>query len=219
MTRTTRSITLAMLGATLFVACSDERPTGVAGRDDVSGMRYKAQGPKAKDGRAALLTNVPVSGLLSDGGSFTGTFTATSFSIDEATRQLSMTGVLTGNAVSGDVTTAISQVFSTEVDLSRESLTAMRQEATMMHPAAQASCDVLFLDLGPLHLDLLGLTVDLSQVILDVNAVTGGGNLLGNLLCALLGLLDGVALLPAITALLESINSLLAGLGGLGAIA
>ncbi len=75
-----------------------------------------------------------------------------------------------------------------------------------------ASCDVLFLDLGPISLDLLGLTVDLSQVVLDVNAVTGPGNLLGNLLCALLGLLDVTALLTAITQLLETINAILAGL-------
>jgi hypothetical protein len=221
MTRKTRTIALAMCSAALFVACSDDRPTGIAGRDDVSGMRYKAQGPKAKDGRAALLTNVPVSGALSDGGTFAGTFTAQRFDIDETTRQLSMTGVLTGNAISGGVTTAINQTFTTTVELSRESLTAMKEgDETMFRTVAQASCDVLFLDLGPLSLDLLGLTVDLSQVILDVNAVTGSGNLLGNLLCAVLGLLDGVALLPAITALLDSINNLLGGLGGiLGAAA
>jgi hypothetical protein len=75
--------------------------------------------------------------------------------------------------------------------------------------AAGASCDVVNLVLGPLHLDILGLVVDLNQVVLDVVAQTGAGNLLGNLLCAVLSLLDGVAIFPAITQLLEQINSIL----------
>ncbi len=52
-------------------------------------------------------------------------------------------------------------------------------------------CDILNLVLGPLDLDLLGLTVNLNRVVLDVVAVTGAGKLLGNLLCAITGLLDG----------------------------
>jgi hypothetical protein len=41
---------------------------------------------------------------------------------------------------------------------------------------------VLNLVLGPLHLDLLGLVVDLNQVHLVITAVQAPGNLLGNLL-------------------------------------
>jgi hypothetical protein len=52
------------------------------------------------------------------------------------------------------------------------------------------ACGILHLDLGPLFLDLLGLQVDLSQVVLDIAAQPGAGNLLGNLLCAVTGLLD-----------------------------
>jgi hypothetical protein len=54
----------------------------------------------------------------------------------------------------------------------------------------QASCQVLNLVLGPLHLDLLGLVVDLNQVVLTITAVPGSGNLLGNLLCSIAGLLN-----------------------------
>jgi hypothetical protein len=56
--------------------------------------------------------------------------------------------------------------------------------------AAAATCDILDLVLGPLHLDLLGLVVDLNQVHLQITAEQGQGNLLGNLLCAVAGLLD-----------------------------
>jgi hypothetical protein len=70
---------------------------------------------------------------------------------------------------------------------------------------------ILNLDLWPLKLDLLGLVIDLSAISLDVTAVPGAGNLLGNLLCAVAGLLDGPGNpLGGIAALL---NRLLTGLG------
>jgi len=54
----------------------------------------------------------------------------------------------------------------------------------------QATCSILHLDLGPLALNLLGLQVNLSKVVLDITGQTGPGNLLGNPLCAIAGLLD-----------------------------
>ena len=57
---------------------------------------------------------------------------------------------------------------------------------------ASAACQILDLTLGPIHLDLLGLVVDLDVVNLDIVAEPGAGNLLGNLLCAVAGLFDGV---------------------------
>jgi len=57
-----------------------------------------------------------------------------------------------------------------------------------------AGCDILNLVLGPLDLNLLGLEIHLNRVVLDIVAVPGAGNLLGNLLCAVAGLLDGTGL-------------------------
>jgi hypothetical protein len=56
----------------------------------------------------------------------------------------------------------------------------------------QHTCGILHLELGPIDLTLLGLEVILDDcadgpVVVDVTAVTGKGNLLGNLLCELLG--------------------------------
>jgi len=76
-----------------------------------------------------------------------------------------------------------------------------------------ASCDILNLVLGPLDLNLLGLEVHLDQVVLDIVAASGAGNLLGNLLCAVAGLLDGGALLGQIAGLLNQILGILNGLG------
>lgn len=82
--------------------------------------------------------------------------------------------------------------------------------ATIEDVGVGGACTILDLDLGPLHLDLLGLEVDLNQIQLDITAVPGAGNLLGNLLCAVAGLLDGNGPLQGIGALL---NRLLTGLG------
>lgn len=79
--------------------------------------------------------------------------------------------------------------------------------------AAVGSCDILFLQLGPLDLDLLGLQVHLDQVLLNIDAATGSGNLLGNLLCAITGLLDGVGSLVVISQLLNQIISIIGTIG------
>ena len=214
-------------------ACGDDRPTAPASTPEVQRRDKAAE-------RAALLTDVAVSGPLSNGtstaGSFAGRFSAKRFDIDPVTRQLTVTGVLSGTAtlIDGGVVQVTHLPFTTTAELSssRKDLSSARPVSdagceTSNRPATvtpvnfrpvQASCDVLFLDLGPISLDLLGLTVDLSRVVLDVNAVPGRGNLLGNLLCALLGLLDVTALLSIVTQILESINDILAGLNPGGAI-
>lgn len=91
------------------------------------------------------------------------------------------------------------------------------QAATLTRGGAPSApvCPILDLDIGAIHLDLLGLVVDLAPVHLDITAESGSGNLLGNLLCALVGLLDQQSpLQTAVTNLLNTINSLLSGLLG-----
>ena len=70
----------------------------------------------------------------------------------------------------------------------------------------RADCDVLNL--------VLGLTVSLNRVLLDVVAVSGAGNLLGNLLCAVAGLLDGGGLLSNLLGqITDLLNQILGRLG------
>jgi hypothetical protein len=73
------------------------------------------------------------------------------------------------------------------------------------------TCQILDLDIGAIHLDLLGLVVDLAPVHLDIVAQSGPGNLLGNLLCGLVNLLNGLGTgdITALTQLLQQINLLL----------
>lgn len=70
-------------------------------------------------------------------------------------------------------------------------------------------CQILDLVLAPLDLDLLGLTVHLDRVHLNITAVPGAGELLGNLLCAVAGLLDSSQLLSVGTVLTNLLNAIL----------
>ena len=78
--------------------------------------------------------------------------------------------------------------------------------------SGRAACDILHLVLGPLDLDLLGLQVHLNRVVLDILAVTGAGNLLGNLLCAITGLLDGTPIAGLLGQVAGLLNQILAAL-------
>jgi hypothetical protein len=142
---------------------------------------------------SSLLSNIPVTGTLPGGGTFEGVLSITNLAIQNG--QLVADGVLTGTVTQAGVVTQITQTF-TDIVLS------------LLNGGA-ARCDILNLDLGPLFLDLLGLEVDLSAISLDITAVRGAGNLLGNLLCAVAGLLDAGGPLAAIGQLLNQINNLL----------
>jgi hypothetical protein len=138
---------------------------------------------------------VPISGTVNGvAGTLTGSLAISRFARQNG--QLVAIGALTAT-----VTDASGAIVNTIV----------RQVAV---PVAQAtgSCSVLHLELGPLDLDLLGLVIHLDRVVLDITAETGPGNLLGNLLCAIAGLLDTNSIG---TQLVNLLNQLLAVLGGL----
>jgi hypothetical protein len=102
------------------------------------------------------------------------------------------------------------------LDVSPHSIAA--RSPTMTVPPQPEVCPILHLELGPLDLNLLGLRVQLNQVVLDITAIPGAGNLLGNLLCAIAGLLDGVDLGGILGNLLQNlIDALIRLLEGLGA--
>jgi hypothetical protein len=130
-------------------------------------------------GAFAAVNGVPVTGSFTDAvggtGNFIGTFNTQSF------------GVQNGNLV------AIGTLVGTMTDSTGALLGTVTAGNVAMPVAAPAgaTCKILNLTLGPLHLNLLGLVVNLNQVHLTINAVPGAGNLLGNLLCAIANLLNG----------------------------
>ncbi|XRQ13375.1 hypothetical protein ACN3XK_21565 [Actinomadura welshii] len=141
------------------------------------------------------LDSVPVTGTAADGSTFTGTVVPTAFRSDG--RQLLLDGTLDGTMrdASGATTgTVTGETVSLPVGL------------------PTGVCPILDLTLGPLDLNLLGLTVHLDRVVLDITAISGPGNLLGNLLCAIAGILDGTGNASLLPALIAQLNALL-GLG------
>ena len=112
---------------------------------------------------------VPITGKGAD-GSFAGTFQLQKFATDRAARRH---GILTGVATAA--------MAPRPVCSARSRLPAV---------VGTTTCQILHLDLGPLSLELLGLNIDLSRVVLDITAESGAGNLLGNLLCGVANLLN-----------------------------
>jgi hypothetical protein len=133
-------------------------------------------------------TTLPVTGTLPDGTAFTGALSNLTTSVVNGVVQLS--GTITGTGLAPGGTT-----FTAPIN----------------NITAPAGCTILTLDLGPLHLNLLGLVVDLAPVNLDITAVPGAGNLLGNLLCAVAGLLDNNN--SPVNGIAALLNRLLTGLG------
>jgi len=87
----------------------------------------------------------------------------------------------------------LNALFSGLTDLLNQSLANLYQAVLTLItlPGTHHTCAILHLELGPLDLTLLGLNVVLDNcangaITVDITAVTGRGNLLGNLLCELL---------------------------------
>jgi len=188
-----RLTAIAMAGALMGTFVFTPIAAVVAGQ---TSKQVVAQRPTSK-----ALQNLPATGPIENGGTFQGTVSITKFGYDQVTKQLLVSGVLLGTATSGGTTTTVTQQFA--------NVPATLTEGSSQKQARK--CDILFLDIGPIFLDLLGLQVDLSPIQLDINAVAGPGNLLGNLLCALVGLLDGGPL-AGILQIINQINTILSSL-------
>jgi hypothetical protein len=149
--------------------------------------------------RPANPSTVSVTGTLADGtGAVTGVFDVNKFTASGT--QLLATGTFTGTVTdaAGAVLASGTQTITMAVDLASSS----------------GSCQILHLTLGPLDLNLLGLQVHLDRIVLDITAQSGPGNLLGNLLCAIAGLLNGNTGLSAIVSqIAQLLNRLLGVLG------
>lgn len=127
--------------------------------------------PAAASAQSAPAFSIPITGTSGSGATFQGVYNLTSFAVRDGQ-------VVAVGTVSGVVTTAAGVLGSV--------LTTVALPVSV----GTTTCAILHLDLGPISLDLLGLQVDLSRVVLDITAQAGAGNLLGNLLCAVAGLLD-----------------------------
>ena len=143
-------------------------------------------------------TSGPLSSLSSlSSGTMAGTFNINQFAVRN-------------NASGQPQLVAIGNLIATLTNSSGQSqTTVLNNVVAAVDPTG--TCPILSLTLGPLHLDLLGLVVDIpNPVNLNIVAQSGPGNLLGNLLCDVTGLLNGGGALQTIA---NDLNQILAGLG------
>jgi hypothetical protein len=163
---------------------------------------FAGTGVAAPKAPAAAPVSAPISGTFTDAlggtGTATGTFTPTQF-------------VAQGDQLLSQGVADLTLVDSTGQQVGTASPTITLPTSVAPGAGVQATCQILDLVLGPLDLDLLGLVVHLNQVHLNITAESGPGNLLGNLLCAIAGLLNPgpPADLQALANLLNAILAIL----------
>jgi hypothetical protein len=182
--------------------------TTLAGAPAAGALLLTAAGPRAASAQTQNpFRNAAVTGQLLNPagrviGAFAGTLTVTQFAAQNG--QLVAQGTLSGTA-----TNLAGQALGAAG-------TITNQAVTLPVVIQQTTCTILTLVLGPLDLTLLGLRIQLNQVVLTITADPEGG-LLGALLCAIANLLaPGGPLANVLNALVAFLNDLLALLALLG---
>ena len=180
---------------------------------------------EASNGNAApqassipALDKVNVVGFAHNGTQqFTGSFAIQRFVVHN--QKVYALGTLTGRAKGRHITRYNTMIPAT---LTGDPSTGPNASAR----TAQTSCSILHLQLAPINLNLLGLQVTLGggtlanqPIVLDITAIPGAGNLLGNLLCGLTNALNNTSTLSALSGELSqlstTLNSLVGLLGGI----
>jgi hypothetical protein len=149
--------------------------------------------------------NIPVTGTVTGVGTFNGTLSLVSFA-QGTTNNVIARGILNGQVrdESGHVVQTITNAYVDNIPV------GFGSAGSPNGVAIATTCNILHLTLGPLDLNLLGLQIHLNQVVLDITAHGGPGNLLGNLLCAVANLLNqSPSPLDQVVALLNQILVLL----------
>lgn len=159
----------------------------------------------AAPGKKPSVTSKTVTGTIAGSTEqVTGSYKITKFAVEKG--KLVAKGTFTGNIVGGDPNDTIKKKVT--VPVSKAPAPAAAAQAQDVE--ALATCQILNLLLGPLDLNVLGLRVQLNQVDLDITGNTGSGNLLGNLLCGVAGLLDAPSL-PALNEIIADLLNLILG--------
>jgi hypothetical protein len=161
-------------------------------------------------GPARLTQVVPLTGTAKGGKQFTGRYTIERFTARGG--KLFAVGTVTGKVGNKPVRKENVRMPATLANASAVGKAAQATPPLPLPPLPPGNaCSILALDLGPINLNLLGLVVRTNQIQLRIDAVQGAGNLLGNLLCGITGILNPatVANTP-VAQLAQVLNALLA---------
>ena len=152
-----------------------------------------------------LTQTVAMTGKAKNGKKFNGTYTIQRFTRSGNTQYA--VGTLKGRLKNRRVTRKNVKI---PVTLERGETAGAAQATDELPIPTPGACPVLNLVLGPIDLNLLGLRVATNEVRALVEAVPGAGNLLGNLLCNVVHLLDPQPQPAAPSLLTQFLNALLA---------
>jgi hypothetical protein len=160
-------------------------------------------GPAAAQTKSAPLTKVvKMTGTAKNGKKFTGTYTISRFT--QSGGKLYAVGAVKGKLKGRNVKRSGVRV---PVTLARSQAAG----ASQLPNPTPGACQILDLVLQPIDLNLLGLHLATSRIEVLLEAVPGANALLGNLLCAITGILDPQAATPASPSqLAQVLNALLA---------
>jgi hypothetical protein len=136
-------------------------------------------GTAAAQTAPTLTRVVPITGTAQNGKTFNGTYTIQRFAARDG--KLFAVGTLKGKLKNRPVTRRNVRIPA--------ALANNGAQAAQIPPTPNA-CQILSLTIQPIDLNLLGLRVRTSRIDLLIEGVRGAGNLLGNLLCGITGILD-----------------------------
>jgi hypothetical protein len=170
-----------------------------------AGTTPAGQGQNGQKDPASL--QLPITGTVAGGGTFAGTLSLQKFVVRDG--QVAAVGIVRGTVTSAagvPLGTALVGPLTLPVQVGPGPTVATTTAAPV---AAQATCQVLHLDIGAVNLNLLGLVVVTQPIGLDISGDSAG--VLGNLVCTVLDTLNSVV---DLVGLLNQILGLLTGLLG-----
>ena len=135
----------------------------------------------AQTGPARMTQVVPITGTATNGKALKARYTIERFIAKGG--KLYSVGIVTGRLGGRRVT-------KEDVRLPASVAYASASQLPLPPLPPGNSCSILALNLGPINLNLLGLVVRTNEIQLRIDAVQGPGNLLGNLLCGITGILN-----------------------------
>jgi hypothetical protein len=169
----TTRLTSAFALALVLAACGEAPTTAPAGSTATLSPAPANAGRKERPVPSTQVTNSPLTDAAGNVvGWFTGTITLRHVAVEG--RSLVGTLVMNGNAVVNGVPTIVDNVPGTAIlYTSGATATSASPAAAAVAPLAIGSCPILNLAIGQIHLNLLGLVVDLSAINLDIVAQSG----------------------------------------------
>jgi hypothetical protein len=170
----------------------------------------REKGEKGKNRPEASL-QLPITGTAAGGVIFTGTLSVKKFVAQDG-RAMAI-AMVAGAATSGGAPlgTVLAGPIALPVSVQPGSPITTTAASIGAPVAAQATCQVLHLELAAVNLDVLGLQVTTQPVVLDLAADAAGTNILGQLVCTVLETVGNVI---GLVDLLNQILGLLTGLLG-----